>query len=233
MWLEDCCNDLFDSLEENNQCDKLELLYKRNSKNLSSVKTANGKTERINIPDVVQQGGSWGPVLCSNSTDSVGRKCESRKETFFKYKNIVRVLPLSYLDDIGGAAKCGDDSVRLNIFLTTLMESKRLKFHEGNAENKGKCYNMHVGKKKSECQKLKEHMKEMDEVDDVTYIGEILSADAKNTMNVKARVSNGKGHVNKILYILENMDLGPYYFSMAILLRNSILINGMIFKIEA
>ena len=86
---------------------------------------------------------------------------------------------------------------------------------------------------KRECEKVKVHSKNMLHVEQVTYLGEILSADAKNTKNVQARVSKGMGLINEILYILENMALGPFYFSIAIMLRDSILINGMIYNIEA
>ena len=93
---------------------------------------------------------------------------------------------------------------------------------------------MHVGNKRNkECKELKVHKKSMIDVEEVKYLGEILSSDAKNTKNVKSRTSKGMGLVNEILYILENISLGSHYFSIAMILRNTILINGMIFHAEA
>ena len=58
MWLEDCMNDIVDTLPKNKQNDKISLLYESNKSNLVAVKTASGLTERVNIPCLVQQGGT-------------------------------------------------------------------------------------------------------------------------------------------------------------------------------
>ena len=91
---------------------------------------------------------------------------------------------------------------------------------------------MHVGKNESSCQNLKVHDTNMIPVSEIDYLGEIICSDAKNTKNVKNRVSKGIGLVSEIMDTLENLNLGPYYFETAIMLRNSILINAMINNIE-
>ena len=58
LWLEDCLNDLYDALPDNKRDDKLALVYQTNVKNLVAVNTAVGQTERVNMPNIVQQGGS-------------------------------------------------------------------------------------------------------------------------------------------------------------------------------
>ena len=45
-----------------------------------AIKTAVGMTDRVNIPDTVQQGGTWGSLLCSNTIDTVGKKCRDRNQ---------------------------------------------------------------------------------------------------------------------------------------------------------
>ena len=54
----------------------------------------------------------------------------------------------------------------------------------------------------------------------------------KNDKNVDSRVSKGMGIVSEIMDILENISLGPYYFHVAILLRNSLLVNGMLYNTD-
>ena len=49
LWLEDCLNDLYDTLPEHQQDDKLALIYEANVNNLVAVKTPVGLTERVNI----------------------------------------------------------------------------------------------------------------------------------------------------------------------------------------
>ena len=73
LWLEDCLNDVFDNLSPENQNDKVSLLYESSKVNMVAVKTAVGLTDRINVPTVVQQGGTLGPILCSNSIDTIGK----------------------------------------------------------------------------------------------------------------------------------------------------------------
>ena len=70
--------DAYDSLSKENRDEKLALLYESNKENLVAVNTAVGLTDRINIPKIVQQGGTWGPCLCSNSVDTIGKKIRDR-----------------------------------------------------------------------------------------------------------------------------------------------------------
>ena len=113
LWLEDCLNDIFDNTPEDKQNDEISLLYESSRKNLVAVKTPMGLTERINMPDIVQQGGTWGPLLCSNSMDTLGKKCKQRGEHYYVYKNSARIFLLAFVDDLNGIAKCGFDSIAI------------------------------------------------------------------------------------------------------------------------
>ena len=113
-----------------------------------AVKTAVGLTRRINLPHIVQQGGTWGPLLCSNSIDKIGKKCQQKNEHFYWYKKSTKVLPLAFIDDLNGISRCGIESVALNTFLTTHIELKKLKLHTADKNGKSKCVKLHVGGKK-------------------------------------------------------------------------------------
>ena len=69
LWLEDCLNDLYDSLPDKARNDKLALVYQTNVKNLVAVNTAVGQTDRTVIPNIVQQGGGWGPMVRCAKTE--------------------------------------------------------------------------------------------------------------------------------------------------------------------
>ena len=75
LWMENCLSDIYDSLSMKNRNKKLALLYFMNKTNLLGVRMPFGMTERKSTPDIVQQGGIWGPTLCSNHTVGFGRKC--------------------------------------------------------------------------------------------------------------------------------------------------------------
>ena len=83
LWLEDCMLDLHSATPQSQHNDKLALIYKANEENNVAVKTPVGITDRINLPTIVMQGGTFGPMQCSNSFDSLGKKCTSRQEYLF------------------------------------------------------------------------------------------------------------------------------------------------------
>ena len=92
-------NDLWDTLPEEARDDRLGLLYETCRKNKVAIKTAVGITERAEIPEIVTQGGTWGPMMCSNSIDTVGKFCQENGNIYM-YKNISRVIPLAMVDDL-------------------------------------------------------------------------------------------------------------------------------------
>ena len=118
-------------------------------------------------------------------------------------------------------------------FLTTIIESKRLKFSEEKNGKKGKCYRLHVGNKTKKCAELKVHDKPITDVDELVYLGEVLTSDGKNKRNIQSKVNQGIGMVGEIMEMLNKMNLGPHYFDVAILMRNAYLVNSMLFNVDA
>ena len=94
LWLEDTFNELYDSVDDDKKDDRLALLFKSNENNKILVKTPVGKTERVEIEKLVQQGGTWGPILCSNSIDKVGKESKRQKTFCYFYKRICPCLAL-------------------------------------------------------------------------------------------------------------------------------------------
>ena len=179
LWLEDCMLDAYDSLSKENRDEKLALLYESNKENLVAVNTAVGLTDRINIPKIVQQGGTWGPCLCSNSVDTIGKKIRDRGETTYLYKNMVRVLPLAMVDDINAISKCGIESLALNTYINTQIELKKLRFHVPDKNGKSKCHKIHIGEHSTMCPVLKVHGTVMETVTEDLYLGDVISGDGK------------------------------------------------------
>ena len=84
--LKDTLNELVEDLPDEIKNDKISLLYESNKVTNVSVKTPLGNTKRIQVKEVVQQGGVWGPILCSKSLDSHGRKFLKEEKLLYKYK---------------------------------------------------------------------------------------------------------------------------------------------------
>ena len=137
-------------------------------------------------------------------------------------------------------------------YLTLKTDIKKLQF------GSKKCKKIHIGKScdKYKCQELKVDRWEeleirneetgIDEIKDVCndedimeekteekYLGDLISGDGKNIKNVKARVAKGTGIINRILAILDGVPFGKFYFKIALILRESLLVSSMIYNSEA
>ena len=150
----------------------------------------------------------------------------------YLYKGTVRVLPLAMVDDINAISKCGIDSVDLNTFVNTHIELKKLRFHVPDIEGKSKCHKIHVGGKKESCPELKVPGTIIESVEEDTYLGDLISGDGKNKKNIEKRISKGLGIISQILNLLELVSFGKHYIEIALLLRESMFINGVLFNAE-
>ena len=157
-----------------------------------AVNTAVGQTNRVNIPEITTQGGTWGPMLCSNSIDKVG-KFALENGNFFLYKKMTRIIPLAIVDDLLAISSCGFNSTAINTTINTLIELKKLQFHVPEPNKKSKCHYLHIGKPNKYCPGMKVHGHQADQVTEAVYLGDILRADGKNISNIKSRVNKGIG----------------------------------------
>ena len=141
---------------------------------------------------------------------------------------MVPVMPLSMVDDILAVAPCGQKSLEVNTFINVQIELKKLKFHTQDKNGKSKCNVLHVGRKNNLCPTLQVHGTEMGHVSELTYLGDIISGDGKNTKNINARIGKGHGKINDIMEILEKTSMGQDYFKIALLLRESLFLNSIL-----
>ena len=232
LWLDDCMSDLFDSLSKENRDEKIAWLYKLNERNLVSINTPHGLTKRRNIEKIVQQGGTWGPLLCSNSVDSIGRELWINNEMVYLYKNSVRILPLGMVDDITAISECGVKSLELNTYINSKIELKKLRFHTPDSSGRTKCHKIHIGRHQVHCPVLKVHGSEMKEVSEDEYLGDIVNKDGNNKSNIIKRTSRGIGLVSEIVIILDQVTFGHHYFETATLLRKALFLSSMLNNVE-
>ena len=112
------------------------------------------------------------------------------------------------------------------------VECRKLKFHTLDKYGKPKCHKIHVGPANKLCPQLEVHGTKMVEVNQDTYLGDIVSGYGKNTKNLKSRLSKGIGIISDIMNILEKVTFGEYNFSIALVLRESKFLNGMMTNME-
>ena len=133
------------------------------------------------------------------------------------YKDKVEIPPLTMQDDTLGISVCGFRSKQMNMFLNTRTNIMNLQF--GN----DKCDKMHIGKQhkkyicpaltvdswkevlvendngKKTLRDLYDGKKDMKEVSEKKYLGDIISSDGKNKINIKDWTNKATGNVNKIV----------------------------------
>lgn len=168
------------------------------------------------------------------------------------YKGEVEIPPLGMVDDLLCVSECGVKTTMLNSYINFKTNSKKLQF------GVSKCKKIHVGKNCDDfkCQKLTvdswaevEHEsketgnviiedsytgeEDMDDVEEDKYLGDIISNDGRNIKNIKSRVNKGKGIVTRIMTLLEGIPFGRFYFQVAVILRNSLLVSSMLTNSEA
>ena len=150
----------------------------------------------------------------------------------FLDKGLVNIVPLAMVDDLLGISKCGFKSLALNTFINTQIEMKRLKFHTPDVNGKTKCHKIHVGKSNEHCPKLKVHGTEMKTVESDPYLGDEISGDGSNKLNIQKRVSKGLGIIPQLMSILEKTSAGRHYFKIGLLLREAMFLNAILTNSE-
>ena len=112
----------------------------------------------------------------------------------------------------------------------SLLEMKKLEF------NRKKCHQIHCGEKSPVCPVLQVHGEDIELVNEDKYLGDIISdsiqGDGSNSKNIKSRKSKGIGINAQIMQLLQSVTFGYYYCETAFLLRNSILLNGILTNSE-
>ena len=88
LWLYECMNDMFEAGVTN---DKLAMIYHGNRKNMVSIKTPIGPTKRTDLNDILTQGGSLAPSVCSVHTDTIGKESLERNEYLYMYRNKIPI----------------------------------------------------------------------------------------------------------------------------------------------
>ena len=162
----------------------------------------------------------------------------------------MKVPALAMVDDLACVTKSGVDSAEMNAFIKTETNLKKLQF------GPQKCHQLQIGNKEHlaadlfidnwEVTKVSESETgvtnlmdsnsgevQVEVADKEKYLGVILSNDGKNTKNIFARKGKGLGVVDQITSILEEICFGPYQLEVALHLRNSMLLNGILTNSEA
>ena len=228
LWLEECINDIFEAGVDN---DKLPLLYLENKNANIAVKTQEGKSDRVNIKNIIMQGTVWGSLLCTGTMDKLGQLVYKNPDLVYKYKGVVETPSLGMVDDILSIQKCSNDTVKMNAVINSFVEGKKLKL------SGKKCHRIHVQNKKTKnhpkCKDLKVHEEPMKNSTQEKYLGDVINSNGTIRETIEDRKNKGFGIVNEIIALLDEIPLGRFKMEIGLKLRQAMLLNGMLYNSEA
>ena len=154
-------------------------------------------------------------------------------------------------DDTLGISECGYKTKKMNQFLITRTKLMNLQFgvekcekmHIGKRINKDICCSLSVeawGDKIVENENGEKELKDifignlpMKNVDKKTYLGDIISSDGSNKLNIVDRTNKATGTVNKIMTTLQTRPYGKHTYKAAKLMREAMLLGGMLNNAES
>ena len=208
--------------------DKFVTIANSNKNCQVAVKTPWGtNTTRTQIQNLEMQGTVLAGLKCSVSIDTIGKEClQNTHSILYKYKNTTSIPPLSLIDDILAVSSCSSKSILTNAIIQSKIHGKRLEL------GAKKCFQMHVGKSSESCPILKVNSEQMFTANSEKYLGQIISSNGKLDNNIIERYNRGLGIVNEIIGILKEVSFGHHYFQIAMLFRNSKLVNSILCSIE-
>ena len=96
-----------------------------------------------------------------------------------------------------------------------------------------KCNKIHVGSKWESCQELKVHDKKMHESKSEKYLGGTINSTGNQRATIQDRKQKGFGIVSQIVAIVKEAPLDKWRMKSGMLLRNSMLVNSILFNSEA
>jgi len=222
LWAKECFNDIYENGFTN---DKLPLLYNENVNAKVAVKTSNGTTRRTVISDVIMQGTVWGSLMCTSTMDKLGKLAYNMPQNLYKYKG-VPIPPLGMVDDVISVS-CGQNTLEMNKVINKFIEEKRLRLSET------KCVRIHIGKGHSECPELKVHEHNMKDAQSEKYLGDTIDEKGKIKATIENRKKKSQGLRSEIMAIVNEIPFGKHRIEVALKLRESMFLNGMLFNSEA
>ena len=69
-------------------------------------------------------------------------------------------------------------------------------------------------------------------VDKAKYLGDWITVNGNNNINIKQRENKGVGAISQVMSILKEISLGYHFFSIGLLLRETYIINSILFNSE-
>ena len=244
MHLKEACADLYDI---GLTSDKLSLVYNANRNIKVRVKTPSGVTNEMTMDEIVMQGDTWASTMASVQCDAFGKELLEEEASFlYKYKGVVPVGILGQIDDLIGVTEAGYKAQQMNSYINVKTADKYLQF------GPDKCKSMLVGSTRQKHDFHNPNLEvdtwnithnkegninesfggktQMEEVQDMLYLGVVISCDGNNSKNINHKQNRALGTQKQIMSMVKG--LGSYTAECGFIYLNSILRGSILYATE-
>ena len=163
--------------------------------------------------------------MCIRDRDKLGKIAYNMPQNLYKYKGVA-IPPLGMVDDVIHVSN-GENTTIMNKVINNFIEKKKLLLSES------KCVRIHLGKGHDKCPKLKVHDKDMKDAHSERYLGDIIDETGRIKATIESRRKKGQGIRSEIMAIVNEIPFGKHRIEVALKLRESMLLNGMLYNSEA
>ncbi len=201
----------------------LQMMYQLNKETEITIDTPFGKTEKLNVGEIVKQGTVLGPQFCCVETDQINKIGEHQE----KYVGEQLVGILVFVDDVMAAGTA--EEIRRAIRNFAEME-KLKKFTYG--LKKTKYMVMKTGKEETE--EIKEHVKGgmVGKTDQYKYVGVWVNEEGNLFLHIDKKKKNMKGQVINMMSLASYHNVGSMFVNTRLQLYESCIVKSIMFNIE-
>ena len=222
IWLEEATNDLFDSGVTTRN---LNIWYEGNRKTEMCIETRVGRSDRVELNQIVMQGSVPGGFICSNQLSKLCNKLY-KEGNVYMYRNKVPVPALAMVDDIASIAVCNStEALTCNIKTDSFIQRKKLEGQVGD----GKCQWVHAGPGTCRSTYYTDG-KPISQAAAYKYLGDFVSNGWKALYT--KRWEKAQGYSATCQAMCSEMSLGFQVYQIAKLLHLSIFVNGTLLNTE-
>ena len=171
------------------------------------------------VDDIVKQGTTLGPILCSIST---GEYCET--ETFFI--GDTKIGPLGYVNHLASINRAENYVLRSHESAIHFQLKKRLQLSET------KCKMLTINSKKPNITTITINDNPIEHVSEFKYLGDVIHSNANNKSLISQRTKNVHNKMLGIAAICKEICLGQYEIHVLIRLYHAIFLSTLLFNCQ-
>ena len=118
----------------------------------------------------------------------------------YAYKKLVGIPAIEMIDDVASIERCGMKYLVANSKINAYIEMKKLTL------NDTKCKQIHIGNLNNVCPELKVHGSKIDRTEKEKYLGDQISSNCLNKIDIMERKNKSIGLISEIMMLLYDIS---------------------------